>query len=66
MTLSEKVSHRLSTLSETAEQDRLVALAEAERLADVFADVRPVPYAVPIERFVGMAVECRTRPTLSD
>ncbi len=61
MTLSEKVAHRLSTLSETTEQDRLAALSAAERLADLFADVRPVPYAVPIERFVGMAVECRTR-----
>ena len=61
MTLSEKVSHRLNTLSETTEPDRLAAIAAAERLADAFSDVRPVPYAVPIERFVGMAVECRTR-----
>lgn len=30
------------------------ALAEAERLADEFASVRPQTYVVPIEKFVGL------------
>ncbi len=32
------------------------ALVEAERLADLFSEVKPVPYIVPIERFAGMSV----------
>jgi hypothetical protein len=30
------------------------ALAEAERLADEFSEVRPQSYIVPIEKFVGL------------
>lgn len=33
------------------------ALAEAERLADQFADVKPIPYSIPIERYYGMPVQ---------
>lgn len=41
------------------------AIADAERLADQFADIKPTPYVVPIERFVGMAVEVNLqRPVL--
>lgn len=32
------------------------ALNEAERLADLYADIRPEPYAVPIERFAGLPI----------
>jgi hypothetical protein len=32
------------------------SLAEAERLSDMFADVRPVPYIVPMERYYGFPV----------
>lgn len=32
------------------------ALADAERLADEFAEVRPQSYIVPIEKFVGLPV----------
>ena len=34
------------------------ALAEAEKLADLFDDVKPQPYIVPIERYAGMPL-CR-------
>ena len=29
---------------------------DAERLADLFSDVEPQPYIVPIQRFVGLPV----------
>lgn len=32
------------------------ALADAERLADEFSEVRPQSYIVPIEKFVGLPV----------
>jgi hypothetical protein len=32
------------------------ALKEAERLADLFAEVKPQPYVVPIQRFAGLPV----------
>lgn len=32
------------------------ALADAERLADEFSQVRPKTYIVPIEKFVGLPV----------
>ena len=32
-------------------------LAEADRLADLFSDVKPVAFIVPIERFVGLPYE---------
>ena len=37
------------------------ALADAERMADQFSEVKPVPYIVPIERFAGMAVFKRSK-----
>ncbi|GGE39207.1 hypothetical protein [Actibacterium pelagium] len=36
--------------------DLEAALAEAERMADEFADVRPQTYIVPIERFAGLPI----------
>ena len=35
------------------------ALAEAERLADVYADIKPIPFIVPIERFSGLPFESK-------
>jgi hypothetical protein len=32
------------------------ALADAERLADEFAEVRPQSYVIPIEKYVGLPV----------
>jgi hypothetical protein len=62
MTLSEKVRQRISAIEETQAANLDQALAAAERLADEFAYIRPVPYAVPIERFVGMTVEFHAKP----
>lgn len=59
MTLADIVHERLLALD--AEVSLNAALLDAERLADQFANVRPTPYAVPIERYVGMTVECRFR-----
>lgn len=39
------------------------ALREAERLADVFEEVKPQPYVVPIERFAGLPVFQRDEDT---
>lgn len=38
------------------ETDLADALKEAERLADLFKEVKPQPYVVPIERFAGLPV----------
>lgn len=32
------------------------ALREAARLADLYSDIRPEPFVVPIERFVGLPI----------
>ncbi|OYU19694.1 MAG: hypothetical protein CFE34_03910 [Rhodobacteraceae bacterium PARR1] len=32
------------------------ALADAEKLADLFSEVRPQAYVVPIEKYVGLPV----------
>ena len=32
------------------------ALAEAERLADEYSEINPVPYIVPIERYAGLPI----------
>ncbi len=48
------------TLDRTQDVEDFVAmdeaLREAERLADMFEEVKPQSYVVPIERFVGMPV----------
>jgi uncharacterized OB-fold protein len=61
MTLTDKVQERVARLP--AETAHTLALVEAERLADMFADIKPTPYSVPIERYVGMKVECRFKAT---
>lgn len=42
--------------SQNVETELSEALREAERLSDVFQEVRPQPYVVPIERFAGLPV----------
>lgn len=62
MTLLDRVQERVAELSnEAASHDPLL---EAERLADMFADIKPTPYSVPIERYVGMKVECRFKSSV--
>ena len=56
---------RNSGRDELSEVDVLFAdnenLRNAEILADLFANVRPQPYVVPIERFAGMTVSGEER-----
>ena len=33
------------------------SLADAERMADEFSDIKPVPYIVPIERYIGISFQ---------
>ena len=55
MSLTDKVRETLA--AQRAEGYANDPIAAAERLADQYADIKPTPYIVPIERFVGMAVE---------
>lgn len=34
------------------------ALADAERMADLYAEIKPAPFSMPIERYYGLPVEC--------
>lgn len=34
------------------------ALADAERMADVYAEIKPTPFAISIEKYYGLPVEC--------
>ena len=52
MTLADAVRAKLGTIGHAPRMKD--ALLEAERLADLYADVKPVPYIVPMERYVGV------------
>lgn len=52
MSITEQVKRILE--SETPEVDKNQALAHAEKLADIFKDVKPIPYEFPIERALGL------------
>lgn len=52
MTIAEQVKRRLEC--EPSQIDKNQALERAEKLADLFKDVRPVPYEFPIERALGL------------
>ena len=55
MTLKEKVEALISSLPAKEEEHEFSdALLEAERMADQFSSVKPVPYNVPMERFAGL------------
>ena len=57
MTLVKTVEEKLKKLEAGAELVELDgALAEAERMADQFSDVKPETYSVPIERYAGIPV----------
>jgi hypothetical protein len=58
MTITEKVRVALAGQIGSAPHNS-AELAEAERLADIYADVKPVPFIVPIERFSGLPFEAR-------
>ena len=55
MSLVREVRQRLEkTRMSTVDLDE--ALLEAERLSDLFREVKPQPYVVPVERFAGLPV----------
>lgn len=57
MSTLELVEEALRKLEKTTSKvDQDDALKEAERLADLYSDVKPKPYIVPIERFAGLSV----------
>ncbi len=58
MTISDRVQDALSRHA-LNRSEISASLAEAERLADVYADIKPVPFVVPIERFSGLPFESR-------
>lgn len=55
MTNSEQVRRRLEALPTPEVAQNQAALDEAERLADLYSNVKVVPYRVPVERFIGMS-----------
>lgn len=55
--LVDVVANKLAENADTAaSQPNGEALRDAERLADLYSDVRPDPFVVPIERFVGLPI----------
>jgi hypothetical protein len=58
MKLDDKV--RGAIAAHNASDSLGAALADAERMADQYAAIKPTPYIVPIERFVGMPIECKS------
>jgi hypothetical protein len=55
MSTSEQVRRRLEALLKPKEAPNQAALDEAERLADLYSNVKVVPYRVPVERFIGVS-----------
>ena len=58
MGLVRSVRQSLGSAKKVEQYDLTGALEEAEKLADLFDDVKPQPYIVPIERYAGMPL-CR-------
>jgi hypothetical protein len=62
MSILEQVKVALSNADVDPENQMGAALVDAERMSDQFSEVKPVPYIIPIERFVGMAVFNGSKP----
>jgi len=41
------------------------ALADAERMADVYSEIKPTPFSMPIEKYYGLPVECNLERPVS-
>lgn len=54
MSILEQVKEALDASDIVETLDLQAALASAEKMADHFSEVKPVPYIVPIERFAGL------------
>lgn len=53
MSLSNAVREKLNALPEHGNHTLSQNLLDAERLADQFSEIKPVPYIVPIEMAIG-------------
>jgi hypothetical protein len=56
MSIAKDVREALAESDQVAGFELQGALRDAEELAERFSDVKPVPYVVPIERFVGLPI----------
>lgn len=56
MSITDDVEKLLSDVEENNKNINSAALEEAERMANEFSEIKPVPYVVPIERYVGLPV----------
>ena len=56
MSILKNVEKALQGSAGQKEYDLAGALADAEKLADQYSDIQPVPYVVPIERFAGLPI----------
>jgi hypothetical protein len=54
MSLVERVTKILKSLDEQPTLSDTQVLQDAERLSDEFPHIKPEPYVVPMERFVGL------------
>ena len=59
MSLTEKVKELQDTTLKRQSNDLSAALRKAEKLADLYADVKPNQYIVPIERLTGVPTPLR-------
>ncbi len=50
-----EVEKLLEELGDKHQFDQTPENQEAERLAELYKDIMPEPYAVPIERYIGTA-----------
>lgn len=64
MSILEQVREALNSSDVDENLDLQAALADAERMAEQFSEVKPVPYIVPIERFAGMTVFDRSKTVI--
>jgi len=58
MNIALLVEGRLKAIGEQGIENNK-ALADAERMADEYSDIKPVPYIVPMEKYIGLSFERR-------
>jgi hypothetical protein len=55
MSISKEVRRKLDEIKVPESASNQAALDEAERLADLYSNIKVVPFRVPLERFIGMS-----------
>lgn len=56
MSVTKEVQRLIAESEDVVDFELQGALRDAERMADEFSNVKPVPYIVPIERFAGLPI----------